>query len=143
MNHGRVEQVGSPQDVYDHPQTSFVYEFLGAANRLQGQVDTNGFIADGASGPIAAQAHFSGRALAYVRPHDLALYPADGVHREGIDVGVRRVVTLGGSVRVELEGSSGGVIEAELDREAWRALRLDIGDGVTAVPRTLRVFPAQ
>jgi sulfate transport system ATP-binding protein len=34
------------------------------------------------------------------------------------------------------------VIEAELDREAWRALKLDIGDGVTAVPRALRVFPA-
>ncbi|SAL79538.1 sulfate ABC transporter ATPase [Caballeronia arvi] len=145
MNHGRVEQVGSPQDVYDHPQTSFVYEFLGAANRLQGNVDANGFIADGAASPIsaiAASAHFSGRALAYVRPHDLALYPADGAHRDGITVGVRRVVTLGGSVRVELEGSS-GVIEAELDREAWRALKLDIGDGVTAVPRALRVFPAQ
>jgi sulfate transport system ATP-binding protein len=143
MNHGRVEQVGSPQDVYDHPQTSFVYEFLGAANRLQGRVDANGFVADGASSPITAQAHFSGRALAYVRPHDLSLYPADGSHRDGITVGVRRVVTLGGSVRVELEGQAGGVIEAELDREAWRALRLDVGDGVTAVPRTLRVFPAQ
>ncbi|SAK58278.1 sulfate ABC transporter ATPase [Caballeronia temeraria] len=143
MNHGHVEQVGSPQDVYDHPQTSFVYEFLGAANRLQGEVNSNGFIADGATNPIAAQAHFSGRALAYVRPHDLALYPADGTHRDGIVVGVRRVVTLGGSVRVELEGSAGGAIEAELDREAWRALKLDIGDGVTAVPRALRVFPAQ
>ncbi|SAK63000.1 sulfate ABC transporter ATPase [Caballeronia fortuita] len=149
MNHGRVEQVGSPQDVYDHPQTSFVYEFLGAANRLQGEVNANGFIADGATSPIAAEAHFSGRALAYVRPHDLALYPAnaanaaDGTHRDGIVVDVRRVVTLGGSVRVELEGRAGGVIEAELDREAWRALRLDVGDGVTAVPRALRVFPAQ
>ncbi|BBU27432.1 sulfate/thiosulfate import ATP-binding protein CysA [Burkholderia sp. THE68] len=142
MNHGHVEQVGSPQDVYDHPQTSFVYEFLGAANRLQGNVDANGFVVDGAASPIAAQAHFSGRALAYVRPHDLALYPADGTHRDGIVVGVRRVVTLGGSVRVELEGNAGSVIEAELDREAWRALKLDIGDGVTAVPRALRVFPA-
>lgn len=90
MNHGRVEQVGSPQDVYDHPQTSFVYEFLGTANRLQGKVDATGFVADGASSPIAAHAHFSGRALAYVRPHDLALYPADGAHRDGIVVGVRR-----------------------------------------------------
>jgi sulfate transport system ATP-binding protein len=51
-------------------------------------------------------------------------------------------VTLGGSVRVELEGHGGRVLEAELDREAWRELRLNIGDGVTAVPRALRVFPA-
>jgi sulfate/thiosulfate transport system ATP-binding protein len=146
MNHGRVEQVGSPQDVYDHPQTSFVYEFLGAANRLQGHVDATGFTADGAAKAITAQAHFEGRALAYVRPHDIALYPAgsaNGDHRDGIVVGVRRVVTLGGSVRVELEGSAGGVLEAELDRETWRGLQLNVGDGVTAVPRTLRVFPAQ
>ena len=46
-------------------------------------------------------------------------------------------------MRVELAGDTGGVLEAELDREAWRALRLDIGDGVRAVPRALRVFPAQ
>lgn len=143
MNHGRVEQVGSPQDVYDHPQTSFVYEFLGAANRLQGHVDAHGFSANGAAKAITAQAHFEGRALAYVHPHDIALYPADGAHRDGIVVGVRRVVTLGGSVRVELEGNAGGVLEAELDRETWRALQLNIGDGVTAVPRSLHVFPAQ
>jgi sulfate/thiosulfate transport system ATP-binding protein len=143
MNRGHVEQVGSPQDVYDHPQTSFVYEFLGAANRLQGRVDAAGFTADGATRAIAAEAPFAGRALAYVRPHDLALYRADGEHRDGIVVGVRRVVTLGGSVRVELEGDAGGVLEAELDRETWRGLNLGIGDGVTAVPRALRVFPAQ
>ena len=51
-------------------------------------------------------------------------------------------VTLGGSVRVELESREGTVLEAELDREAWRDLRLAVGDGVTAVPRALRVFPA-
>ncbi|HLX01760.1 MAG TPA: TOBE-like domain-containing protein, partial [Trinickia sp.] len=53
------------------------------------------------------------------------------------------VVTLGGSVRVELEGRGGNVLEAELDRDTWRQLRLDVGDGATAVPRSLRVFPAR
>jgi sulfate transport system ATP-binding protein len=71
------------------------------------------------------------------------LYPQASGHREGIVVDVRRVVTLGGSVRVELAGREGNLLEAELDREAWRDLQLSIGDGVTAVPRALRVFPAQ
>jgi sulfate transport system ATP-binding protein len=142
LNRGHVEQVGSPQDVYDHPRTSFVYEFLGAANRLSGSVDGDGFVVDGAAQPIATEASFAGSALAYVRPHDLLLYPRTDEHRDGIVVGVRRVVMLGGSVRVELVGPAGSVLEAELDREAWRALRLDVGDGVTAVPRALRVFPA-
>ncbi len=56
---------------------------------------------------------------------------------------MRRVVRLGGSVRVELAARSGEVLEAELDRNAWRALALDVGDALTAVPRAVRVFPAR
>jgi len=144
LNRGHVEQVGRPQDVYDHPQTAFVYEFLGAANRLRGRVEAQGFVADGAAQPIAVEAGFEGPALAYVRPHDLVLYPRQTAHRDGIVVDVRRVVTLGGSVRVELESrAGGGALEAELDRETWRALSLSVGDNTTAVPRGLRVFPAR
>ena len=145
LNKGAVEQVGSPQAVYDHPQTPFVYEFLGAANQLKGHVVQQGFVVDGAHRPIAAQAEFEGPAFAYVRPHDLLLYPrgdAQTTHADGIVVDVQRVIPLGGQVRVELSAPSGGVLEAELDRETWRGLQLGVGDGVTAVPRELRVFPA-
>ncbi|WP_261524347.1 sulfate/molybdate ABC transporter ATP-binding protein [Burkholderia multivorans] len=144
LNRGRVEQVGSPQEVYDHPQSAFVYEFLGAANRLPGTVAGRGFVAEGAAAPIAVDADFAGPAHAYVRPHDLQLWPAaEAGHRDGIAVDVRRVIPLGGSVRVELESRAGGALEAELDRDAWRALSLQVGDGATAVPRAVRVFPAR
>ncbi|KWF69567.1 sulfate ABC transporter ATP-binding protein [Burkholderia multivorans] len=144
LNRGRVQQVGSPQEVYDHPQSAFVYEFLGAANRLPGTVAERGFVAEGAAAPIAVDADFAGPAHAYVRPHDLQLWPAaEAGHRDGIAVDVRRVIPLGGSVRVELESRAGGALEAELDRDAWRALSLQVGDGATAVPRAVRVFPAR
>ncbi len=144
LNHGRVEQVGSPQQVYDHPQSAFVYEFLGAANRLSGTVSGQGFVADGAAAPIAVEADFAGPALAFVRPHDLQLVPRADARQDGIAVDVRRVVPLGGSVRVELHTRAAGrLLEAELDRDAWRALSLDVGDGATVVPRAVRVFPAQ
>ncbi|MCO8590248.1 sulfate/molybdate ABC transporter ATP-binding protein [Burkholderia multivorans] len=144
LNRGRVEQVGSPQEVYDHPQSAFVYEFLGAANRLPGTVAERGFVAEGAAAPIAVDADFAGPAHAYVRPHDLQLWPAaEAGHRDGIAVDVRRVIPLGGSVRVELESRAGAALEAELDRDAWRALSLQVGDGATAVPRAVRVFPAR
>ncbi|PRG83988.1 sulfate ABC transporter ATP-binding protein [Burkholderia multivorans] len=144
LNRGRVEQVGSPQEVYDHPQSAFVYEFLGAANRLPGTVAERGFVAEGAAAPIAVDADFAGPAHAYVRPHDLQLWPAaEAGHRDGIAVDVRRVIPLGGSVRVELESRAGGALEAELDRDAWRALSLQVGDGAPAVPRAVRVFPAR
>ena len=106
LNRGHVEQVGSPQDVYDHPQTSFVYEFLGAANRLHGNVDASGFVVRRRRRCRSRSARISrGPAFAYVRPHDLQLYPTASGHRDGIVVDVRRVVTLGGSVRVELAGA--------------------------------------
>jgi len=146
LNHGRVEQTGRPQEAYDHPQTAFVYEFLGAANRLNGRVDAQGFFADGAAEPVAVQAGFEGPARAYVRPHDLVLQPQQlqhGTHRDGIVVDVRRVVPLGGWVRVELASrTGGGALEAELERETWRALSLSVGDSAYVVPRGLRVFPA-
>jgi len=145
MNHGRIEQAGSPQEVYDHPQSAFVYEFLGAANQLQGQVGEHGFTSDSGPHALAVQADFRGPALAYVRPHDLELVAgqraAGAPH--GIAVGVRRVIPVGGTVRVELEANAGRLLEAELDRASWQALGVAVGDGVTAVPRSLRAFPAE
>jgi sulfate transport system ATP-binding protein len=90
-------------------------------------------------------AEFRGPALAYVRPHDLQLVPgaAQTVHPGGIRVGIRRVIPVGGTVRVELEAGHGGTLEAELDRASWQALGVAVGDGVTAVPRALQAFAAQ
>ncbi|VVE33948.1 sulfate/molybdate ABC transporter ATP-binding protein [Pandoraea cepalis] len=151
MNRGKVEQIGAPQDVYDTPRSPFVYEFLGAVNRLPGELRTHDFIADVDAGagafrvtvhkddlPAAPQ---DGRAMAYVRPHDLALLPAhDG--GPGIDVAVRRAIPLGGTVRVELAAPGGAVWEAELTRSGWQALGAQSGAPLRAVPRQLRVFAA-
>src|SRR5918996_2404336 len=73
MNHARVEQVGTPEDVYDRPATEFVMGFVGEANRF---------------------------GEAFVRPHDLdlAMQPNDGAVRARIE----RIVHLGFEVRVEL-----------------------------------------
>ncbi|AKM32079.1 sulfate ABC transporter ATP-binding protein [Pandoraea faecigallinarum] len=148
MNRGKVEQIGAPQDVYDTPESAFVYEFLGAANRLPGELRTHDFIAD--AGRYRVTVHKDdlpappqdGRAIAYVRPHDLGLVPAsDG--GPGIDVAVRRAIPLGGTVRVELAAPGDAVWEAELTRAGWKALGADAGTTLRAVPRQLRVFSAQ
>ncbi|BDD94542.1 sulfate/thiosulfate import ATP-binding protein CysA [Pandoraea sp. NE5] len=151
MNRGSVEQIGAPQDVYDTPRSPFVYEFLGAVNRLPGELRTHDFIADVGAGAGAFRvtvhkddlpaAPPDGRVMAYVRPHDLALLPAhDG--GPGIDVAVRRAIPLGGTVRVELAAPGGAVWEAELTRAGWQALGAQSGAPMRAVPRQLRVFAA-
>ncbi|WP_116138123.1 sulfate/molybdate ABC transporter ATP-binding protein [Trinickia diaoshuihuensis] len=141
MNRGRVEQAGSPQAVYDHPANAFVCSFLGAANRVPGAVLGDGFVAEGATRPVTVAADFSGPALAYIRPHDLALEPANSRQHGGIAVDVRRVVPLGATVRVELATRDGEPLEAQIERDAWRALALQAGDAAVAVPRAARVFP--
>lgn len=142
LNRGRVEQSGSPQQVYDHPQSAFVYEFLGAANRLRGELGPQGLRVAGNPHPIAVgAAAFSGPALAYIRPHDILLRPGTGLYGDGVDAHVRRVVPLGGQVRIELEGPGAGVLEVELDRSSWSELALNVGDAVNALPRSIRVFP--
>ncbi|RKP52821.1 sulfate/molybdate ABC transporter ATP-binding protein [Trinickia fusca] len=145
INHGQVEQTGSPQEVYDHPRTPFVYGFLGAANRLPGRLEPCGFVPEGAHAALALARTAGdapvaqGPAHAYVRPHDLRLYRHDDAAHDGLAASVRRVIQLGASVRVELAGEA-GQLEAELTRDAWEALALAEGERVTVVPRSLRVF---
>ncbi|MGI4814037.1 MAG: sulfate/molybdate ABC transporter ATP-binding protein [Janthinobacterium lividum] len=140
LNHGHVEQVGGPQQVYDHPQSAFVYEFLGAANRLRGRVEKGMFYLGDARMPLSsANADFEGPARAYVRPHDLWL---DRQNVGGEAGQVLRVLPLGGNVRIDIQLAEGTPIEVEVDRETWRALDVTPGDTVYVRPRALKVFAA-
>ncbi len=148
MNRGAIEQIGAPQDVYDTPRSAFVYEFLGSANRLPGELRTSDFIADAGAYRVTVPVQDlpatprDGRAIAYVRPHDLALLPSSD-RSPGIDVAVRRAIPLGGTVRVELAAPGNVVWEAELTRAGWQALGAHDGAALRAVPRQLRVFCEQ
>ena len=144
MNRGHVEQVGSPQDVYDHPQTSFVYEFLGAANRLHGKVDASGFVVDGAAQPIAVEARFQRPGVRVCAAARSALYPqAAGASRRhrGRRAARGDARRLGACRTREARGQRCSKRNSIAKRGA--ICKLAIGDGVTAVPRALRVFPAQ
>ena len=84
MNHGRVEQVGSPLELYDRPANRFVAGFIGspAMNFLPGRIEAGGFRAEGGSFwplPAAAAAHRNRAAVYGVRPEHLQLAGADGV----------------------------------------------------------------
>jgi sulfate transport system ATP-binding protein len=122
MNRGRIEQVGTPEEVYQHPATAFVYEFLGDVNRFHGRV----------GGKSQQQA--------YARPHDIEVYREASV--EGaLPATVEHVVPRGATVRVELTASAAaGTVEAELTREQHRDLALVPGEVVYIRPRALRVF---
>jgi len=105
MNVGRIEQVGSPREVYDAPATDFVMSFLGPVSRIDGRL---------------------------VRPHDVSvsLVPAE----DAVEAMVSRVVHLGFEVRVELELPTGERARAQLTRGQTEELELTRGDIVYVRP---------
>ena len=121
MNQGRIEQIGTPTEVYDHPATPFVYDFLGNVNRFEVDVRDGVARLPGTTQPFA-RTHLrgDGAAVAFVRPHDVELARVNGhdVPNTGKVLGIHAV---GPSARVEVD-LNGIAIEAVMDRERLRDL---------------------
>jgi len=143
MNKGHVEQIGTPDEVYDSPATPFVYGFLGSVNLFHGRVD-------GEHVNLAGHAHRhdvplsnGAEVIAFARPHELDIViDAPGV--EGIVATVVRILNFGATSRVELSGepNSGAPahVEVEVSRVRVRELALSEGMRVRLVPSQLKVF---
>ena len=111
INHGRVEQVGTPRELYDSPANEFVMSFVGPVNKIG---DT------------------------FVRPRDISLsLEPDG---DGAEAMVERVVHLGFEVRAELVRDDGQHLLAQLTQEEAQALELERGMIVYAKPSRQTVF---
>ena len=140
VNHGRIEQVGAPGEVYDHPATPFVYEFLGNVNLFEGRISRG--IAQVSGRRLAAPEHgdvVDAPATAYVRPHDIdiVMQMSDAAVAATVD----HAVTLGSVVRLELSRhDTGDVIEVEMPRERYEGLKIAHGNVVYLAPRRARFF---
>ena len=141
MSQGRIEQVGTPEAVYDHPETEFVYEFLGDANRIACTIEGGrAWLWERSYELARPDAGTTGGAIAYVRPHDIEVWSAPG--RRGRPAVVRQIFVSGHSARVELAvGAEETLIEAELSRE-HTGPELRPGQPVFVALKRLRVFPS-
>ena len=131
MDHGRVEQVGTPAEVYERPATPFVYGFLGAVNRFDRHEEI---------GLLGSQAPM-GQVQAYARPHELRILTDPAA--SGLDARVERVLSFGAASRVELTGADGRHLEAELSREQAAALNLQSGQQVRLNASRLSLFESK
>ena len=140
MSTGRIEQIGSPRAIYDHPQTPFVYEFLGSANRIPCRVRDGWLEIEGARLPVPdGHPGWQGDALLFVRPHDLGI--ARGF-TDGIPARLETVVTTGPAYRLVCRvGQAERIVEVELARSRFEALRLRPGAPVVLQPREFGLFP--
>jgi sulfate transport system ATP-binding protein len=147
MNKGRVEQIGSAQDVYERPATAFAYSFLGAVNRFKGRIDgTQLRVGDGAVSITAGDVRDGDEVEAFARPHELDI--VTGIGPEGIPARVGRVLLTGATARVELIGKIGTNghaepqnFEVELTRQRLADLDLRPGQPVRLTSDRLKVFP--
>jgi sulfate/thiosulfate transport system ATP-binding protein len=139
LNKGRIEQMGPPQQLYEHPATPFVAEFLGSVNVLPGRCrDGLAFLGDGTLTPLA-HPNGDGPVTAYVRPHDFDISRQKN-GRPSWPGQVRQVLPLGGIVRLEILLRDGTEIQAQVSLERRAELELEPGDEIFLLPRELKVF---
>ena len=111
MNHGQIEQVGEPRELYEEPANEFVMTFVGPVNRL---------------------------GESFVRPHDLEL--RDEPNGETTAGRVERIVHLGFEVRVELLLEDGRAVWAQVTRDEAEKLELVPGGEIFVRPSKAKVF---
>ena len=143
MDHGKVEQIGTPEEVYRHPATPFVYGFLGSVNFFHGRVE--GETVRVGDDTLPHEPHdfdHGAEVVAFARPHELDI-DTDPASTAGIAARINRVLAFGVTARVELDGingSTGQHFEVELTRERVLELGLKEGQAVRLVPSRLKVF---
>jgi sulfate transport system ATP-binding protein len=129
MNEGRVEQIGSPAEIYDHPASPFVMSFVGAVNELPSgslPVRRDAVPALPADGRI------------FVRPHHVQVHatPQPGT----VPARLRRLTHMGRDLQAELVLDSEEVVVAQFPREEVDYANLKPGDRLHVISRQAHAF---
>src|SRR5574344_1636132 len=149
INKGQIEQVGTPQEVWDNPASPFVYSFLGDVNLFHGRAHEGLVHAGGLEihAPEHADAQ-DAKAFAYVRPYDLDVQRAvpGQTSTQGLPAILERAIVVGSLARLELKPTQGHgeaaapLIEVHLPAQEFRAMGLREGEELLVTPRQARVF---
>ena len=110
LNHGVIEQVGSPDEVQDQPASPFVMTFLGDAARFDARVIEGQVMVNGRKTSIVAPAGMTGEVAVYCRPWDLSIVPQGSAELTGTVHAIRRV---GGTRRVDIDIPGAGRVEVQ------------------------------
>jgi sulfate/thiosulfate transport system ATP-binding protein len=141
LNKGKIEQIGTPEEVYSQPANPFVYSFLGRVNQVEGEV-SNGYIHLGSvtiKAESTAPSH-STSAVGFVRPHEIL------INREPEEGGllgafIHHIQHVGDTVRIELKRQDNDEpLEAEISTEQQRFCQYRIGEAVSLSLQNLRFF---
>ena len=159
INQGKIEQEGTPQEVWNNPASPFVYGFLGDVNLFKGRAQDGHVVLD--DGTQLASSDAAGavdrNAFAYVRPHELEVeryspgQNTDGNGRQtGMVVQLSRAIVVGPIARLELipaddtqsadNAGSERLIEAQIPAQQFHEMALREGETLVVTPRRAKVF---
>jgi sulfate/thiosulfate transport system ATP-binding protein len=140
MREGRIEQEGTPDDVFHRPANPFVFEFLGAVNLFRGRIESGKAVFGSLVIEAPAGLQIEGQsAQLYVRPYDLDVSTKPR-GSSSLPARVQRVQSAGPTVKLELVSETDQMIHVELSHERFREEPIAPGDQVFVTPRDLRVF---
>ena len=159
INQGKIEQEGTPQQVWDNPATPFVYGFLGDVNLFKGRASDGRVYLDEGMQLDSSDAHGAqdSQAFAYVRPHDLEVErysPGQNLDAQGRPTGIvaqlSRAIVVGPIARLELipsettpnasNAGEDGLIEAQIPAQQFKDMGLREGETLVVTPRRAKVF---
>ena len=139
MNKGNVEQIGSPREVYEKPATPFVFDFLGQANRFEGQNNAGTIqIGEDRIHLDSLRNAPSGDVIAFARPDELRIHaqPQDNA----IQATFVRELWIAGKVVAELHDRQGKLIEISLTSEEAKLHQFRPNQTVWLSPSNLHLF---
>lgn len=140
MNQGRIEQIGTPEEVFHHPSSEFVMHFLGDVNTFHGRVDAGTVQFGSLEVPLPSERRqIMGDARVFVRPYDVTIDTQKSA-LPCLDARVLRVHSAGPVVRIELLTSADQRLISEVSQERFATMKIDAGSSVYVRPRHIRVF---
>ena len=129
MNHGRIEQVGTATEIYDHPASAFVMSFIGPVNVVPAR-----------AGILPKNDKVLDSDRVFLRPHDIDIELASSP--ESVSAEVDRIIHLGWEIIVEVRLESGELVTANLSRDRFNQLRLQPQQRIYIKPKVVKTFPA-
>lgn len=139
MNNGKIEQMGSPEEIYHYPANAFVYDFLGNYNAFDGAIGKNGewrLLKRGEALPPRTE-----QVKLFARPHDMEILRTRGEQdHEVIEAQIVHINPAGPMVSIELEDEQGKLLQAALTKERFTELNLQKKEMVYLKPREMRIF---
>ena len=141
LRDGRIEQIGTPEEIYDHPATPFVYDFLGNVNLFSGRVREGAVVIGETEFAMEETAGETDTdAVAFVRPHDIRI-TREPNGQKTFPAKIIRCNAAGPLANLELERlEGGGHFTAQLSKEEFQQLQPKAGDQVFVELKNVKIF---